>query len=116
MGTVVKLTRALWIVPVALLTALIGKSKARVRFPWFILFFCVAAGAKTWLAGLAPLFTKVNQVGHVGLALTLFLIGTGISMRTVRQAGARVLAQGSALWVIVATASLFAIHAGWIRL
>jgi uncharacterized integral membrane protein (TIGR00698 family) len=115
-GTVVKLTRALWIVPVALVTALVSKSKARVRFPWFILLFCLAAVAKTWILSLAPLFAKINQAGHIGLALTLFLIGTGISMRTVRQAGVRVMAQGVLLWIMVATASLFAIHAGWIHL
>jgi uncharacterized integral membrane protein (TIGR00698 family) len=115
-GTVVKLTRALWIVPVALLTAFLTKSTARVRFPWFILFFCLAAMAQTGLNGLAPVFSKINHAGHVGLALTLFLIGTGINRSTVRQAGVRVMAQGVALWIILATASLFAIRSGWIRL
>jgi uncharacterized integral membrane protein (TIGR00698 family) len=115
-ATVVKLTRALWIVPLALLTALISKSKARVRFPWFILFFCLAAVAKTWFSNFASWFAILNQAGHIGLALTLFLIGTGISMRTVKRAGARVMAQGVLLWIIVASASLAAIHLGWIRL
>jgi uncharacterized integral membrane protein (TIGR00698 family) len=115
-GTVVKLTRALWIVPVALLTALAHKSRAQVKLPWFIVLFCAAAAAKTWLVGLAPLFVKFNQAGHVGLALTLFLIGTGISIRTVRQAGGRVMAQGILLWLIVASVSLYAIRAHWITL
>ena len=115
-ATVVKLTRALWIIPVALLTAALNKSKARVKLPWFILFFCLAAAANSWFFALAPLFRKLTDLGHIGLALTLFLIGTGISMRTVRQAGARVMAQGLLLWVIVATASLLAIRAGWIGL
>jgi uncharacterized integral membrane protein (TIGR00698 family) len=115
-GTVVKLTRALWIVPVALITALVSKSTARVRFPWFILLFCLAAMARTWLPDLGSCFAKVNQAGHIGLTLTLFLIGTGISIRTVRQAGARVMAQGVLLWIILAAASLFAIRGGWIHL
>jgi uncharacterized membrane protein YadS len=115
-GTVVKLTRALWIVPVALLTAFISKSKARIRFPWFILFFCFAAMAKTWFASLADLFAKLNQAGHIGMALTLFLIGSGISIRTVRQAGSGVMGQGVVLWIIVATASLLAIRTGWVHL
>jgi uncharacterized membrane protein YadS len=115
-GTVVKLTRALWIVPVALLTALANKSKAKVKLPWFILFFCLAAAAKTWIASAAPLFRAFNEAGHVGLALTLFLIGTGITVKTVKQAGGRVMAQGVLLWVLVATLSLCAIRAGWITL
>jgi uncharacterized integral membrane protein (TIGR00698 family) len=115
-GTVVKLTRALWIVPVALLTALANKSKAKVKLPWFILFFCLAAAAKTWISAAAPLFRAFNEAGHVGLALTLFLIGTGITVKTVKQAGGRVMAQGVLLWVLVATLSLCAIRAGWITL
>jgi uncharacterized integral membrane protein (TIGR00698 family) len=125
-ATVVKLTRALWIIPVALLTAWFsksnsgnstpGKKKARVKIPWFILLFCVAALARTSFTGLAPVFTAFVHAAHSGLALTLFLIGTGISMNTVRQAGSRVIAQGVLLWIVVASASLFAIHAGWILL
>jgi uncharacterized integral membrane protein (TIGR00698 family) len=115
-GTVVKLTRALWIVPVALLTALLTKSTAKVKLPWFILLFCLAAAAKTWLAGLTPLFVLFAQAGHIGLALTLFLIGTGITMKTLRQAGGRVMTQGILLWITVASLSLFAIHARWISL
>jgi uncharacterized integral membrane protein (TIGR00698 family) len=115
-GTVVKLTRALWIVPVALLTAAVNKSTARVKLPWFILFFCLAAAAKTWLPGAAAIFQKFTEAGHFGLALTLFLIGTGISVKTVRQAGGRVMAQGILLWIMVAGASLLAIRSNWITL
>ncbi len=116
-GTVVKLTRALWIVPVALVTAAATKSKARLKFPWFILLFCLAAVSSTWLAGsLSPVFAGLNRAGHTGLALTLFLIGTGINMRTVRRAGVRAMAQGVLLWVLVGSVSLLAIRAGWIAL
>src|SRR5262252_2075743 len=44
-GTTVKLARALWIVPVAISTAMLRKSKAKVQWPWFILYFCAAAVA-----------------------------------------------------------------------
>ncbi len=123
-GTVVKLTRALWIVPVAMITAAASKSQARVRVPWFIVLFCLAALAKTWFAAGAPVFTNVfakvfatlTQLGHVGLAVTLFLIGTGITARMIRQAGARVMLQGVILWIVVATASLWIIREGWIHL
>lgn len=51
-GTTVKLARALWIVPLSLGTAIVRKSKARIHWPWFILFFCIAAVANTYV----PLF------------------------------------------------------------
>ena len=115
-GTAVKLTRALWIVPLALLTAFFTKSKARVKLPWFILFFCLAALAKGTFSSFSPLFGMLTQAGHIGLALTLFLIGTSISMQTIRRAGGRVMAQGVLLWVVVASASLLAICQHWISL
>lgn len=114
-ATVVKLTRALWIVPVAMVTAVAAKSKARIRFPWFIVIFCVAALANSSLTQLAPAFAKVSQAGHLGLTLALFLIGTGISKRVIKQTGVKVMAQGLVLWIAVAITSLLAIRADWIR-
>jgi uncharacterized integral membrane protein (TIGR00698 family) len=115
-GTVVKLTRALWIVPVAMLTAVVNKGQARVKIPWFILFFCLAALSKTWLAGSEFLFAKLSHLGHLGLATTLFLIGTGITPRMIKQAGPRVMLQGVILWILVATLSLLMIREGWIHI
>jgi len=45
-GTTVKLARALWIVPLSVATAVVLKSKSRIQWPWFILFFCLAAVRK----------------------------------------------------------------------
>jgi uncharacterized membrane protein YadS len=42
-GTTVKLARALWIVPLALGTAVLKHAKARIQWPWFIALFCLAA-------------------------------------------------------------------------
>jgi uncharacterized integral membrane protein (TIGR00698 family) len=115
-GTAVKLTRALWIIPVALVTALLSSSKTKVKLPWFILLFCLAALSKSYLTSLAPIFAVLAKLGHLGLAATLFLIGSGLNASTLRQAGARVMLQGVILWIVVAGVSLWAIHAGWIGL
>src|SRR5271168_3547305 len=56
-GTTVKLARALWIVPLALLTAAVKRSKSKIQFPWFILFFCLAAVVNTY----APAFTRISH-------------------------------------------------------
>jgi uncharacterized integral membrane protein (TIGR00698 family) len=115
-GTTIKLTRALWIVPVALVTAYFTKSKARVQLPWFILFFCLAAVANTYLPIGARVYLVLSHLGRLGLTVVLFLIGTGLSKETLRRVGVRPFLQGVFLWVIVATASLAAILAGWIAL
>jgi len=115
-GTTVKLARALWIVPIALVTAYMMKSKARVQWPWFILFFCLAAVANTKVPLFAPAYPVLSRLGRVGLTGTLYLIGTGLSMSTLKQVGARPLIQGVLLWAAVAITSLLAIRAGLIAL
>jgi len=115
-GATVKLARALWIVPLALLTAYAMKSKARIQWPWFILFFCLAAVANTYLPLPVPAYAVLSRVGKLGLTATLFLIGTGLSKDTLKRVGARPLVQGVLLWAIVAIASLLAIRAGLIAI
>jgi uncharacterized integral membrane protein (TIGR00698 family) len=65
-ATVVKLTRALWIIPIASLTAWSQRSKARIRMPWFIVFFCLAALMRTSFKGLAPVFGAFVHAAHRG--------------------------------------------------
>ncbi len=125
-GTTVKLARALWIVPVSLLTAafmarLTGKTRGggagvKVKVPWFILFFCVAAAINTYLPRFAATYGTLSHLGKIGLTATLFLIGTSLSPRTVRQVGIRPFLQGVALWIVVACASLFFIYRGFISI
>lgn len=115
-GTTVKLARALWIVPLALGTAAVKKTKGRVEWPWFIVFFCLAAVANTYIPSGTRLFTALNTLGRLGLTATLFLIGSGISRATIKQVGVRPLLQGVLLWMIVAATSLFLISRGIISL
>lgn len=115
-GTTVKLARALWIVPMSLGTSLVQKSKAKIHWPWFILFFCLASVANTYVNAFRPVYPVLRHLGILGLTVTLFLIGTGISKKTLREVGVRPLLQGVLLWVVVATGSLALIRAGWIRL
>ena len=84
--------------------------------PWFILLFCLAALVKSWFVNGAAVFSKLTELGHLGLAATLFLIGTGLTARTIKQAGARVMLQGVLLWIFVAVASLIVIRVGWVHL
>ncbi len=115
-GTTIKLARALWIVPVAFAVAAMSKSKTKIRWPWFILLFCLAAIAGTYLPAFGPVYPQLTLLGKVGLTVTLYLIGTGISRTTLKQVGTRPLLQGILLWAIVAVSSLALIRMGWITL
>ncbi|HUN84962.1 MAG TPA: putative sulfate exporter family transporter [Terracidiphilus sp.] len=115
-GTTVKLARALWIVPVSIGTSALRKSKARIQLPWFILFFCLAAVANTYVHTFQTAYPALKHLGIIGLTVTLFLIGTGLSRQTLRQVGVRPLLQGILLWIVVAAGSLILIRAGWIAL
>ncbi|HUV69040.1 MAG TPA: putative sulfate exporter family transporter [Terracidiphilus sp.] len=115
-GTTVKLARALWIVPMSIGTAISRKSKARIRWPWFILFFCLAAVANTYIHAFQPAYPTLKHLGILGLTVTLYLIGTGLSMKTIKEVGVRPLVQGILLWIVVAVGSLELIRTGWIHL
>jgi uncharacterized integral membrane protein (TIGR00698 family) len=115
-GTTVKLARALWIVPLSIGTAIAKKSKARIQWPWFILLFCLAAVANTYVPIFQSAYPVLKHLGIIGLTVTLFLIGTGLSMKTLREVGVRPLLQGVTLWIIVAVGSLMLIRCGWIHL
>ncbi len=119
-GTTVKLARALWIVPVSLLAAAYmarlakgaGRSygQAKIKVPWFIFLFCLAAAASTYLPRFAAQYGTLSHLGKAGLTATLFLIGTSLSKSTLRQVGVRPFILGVTLWIIVASVSLAAIY------
>jgi uncharacterized integral membrane protein (TIGR00698 family) len=120
-ATTVKLARALWIVPLTLASAAWlrhkdhREHKAKIAWPWFILFFLLAAVCNSYLAAGASVYPWLAKAGRVGLTLTLFLIGTGITRESLKRVGVRPLIQGIGLWIVVALVSLAAIRAGWIR-
>jgi len=114
-GTTVKLARALWIVPLSFVTAVALKSKARVQWPWFILFFCLAALLNTLLPAFNPAFGALNRLGKIGLTVTLFLIGTGLNRETLKRVGFRPLLQGLILWIIVGAGTLALVLSNWIH-
>lgn len=118
-GTTVKLARALWIVPVTLIASRVYKSdssepKAKPKRPWFILGFLAAAALVTWVPVLRPAGHIVETAAKRCLVLTLFLIGSNLSVSTLKAVGVKALAQAVALWVVVASVTLFAIRSGWI--
>ncbi len=110
-ATTVKLARALWIVPVSVGTALLFRRAGggAIRFPWFILGFVAAMLLNTFVPAARPLGPPLTALAKVGLTLTLFFIGAGLSGAVVRAVGARPYVLGVMLWTVVAAGSLAAV-------
>ncbi|WP_303310308.1 YeiH family protein [Hymenobacter sp. BT730] len=109
-ATTVKLARALWIIPVALGTAFLFKTKgAKVKLPWFILGFVGAMLLNTLVPALEPLAPMMVMLAKLGLTVTLFLIGAGLSRVVLRSVGVRPFVQGILLWGVISAASLWVI-------
>ncbi len=110
LATTVKLARALWIVPVTLLSAwLFQRQSARVNMPYFIVFFLLASVLHTYVAPVALVSPWLVDLAKLGLTLTLFLIGAGLSLKALRQVGIQPLLHGVLLWLFIAGLSLGAI-------
>jgi uncharacterized integral membrane protein (TIGR00698 family) len=108
-ATTVKLARALWIIPVAILAALFFKTgKQKIKIPWFVGAFILAMLLNTYWPAPVVSHTLV-QASKVGLTLTLFLIGSGLSRQVLRNTGVRPLLQGILLWGLISGFALWAV-------
>lgn len=107
-ATTIKLTRALWIIPLALATSFIFKSKDRkITIPWFILFFVMAILLNTFVLDSTPEFGKIiSGLARKCLTLTMFFIGASLSTDVLRSVGIKPLIQGVLLWIVISVGSL----------
>lgn len=106
-ATTVKLTRALWIIPLTIaFSALQKRTNAKPAIPWFIGFFILA----TLLTTLFPQFTQeyhyIKEAAKHGLTLTLFLIGATLSTKDLKTIGYKPFIQAVLMWVFIASFSL----------
>jgi uncharacterized integral membrane protein (TIGR00698 family) len=109
-ATTVKLARALWIVPLALLTAwLFRQQSTQVSIPYFILWFLVASVLHTYIPVLTDISPVIVHLAKLGLTVTLFLIGAGLSKTAIRAVGIKPMIQGILLWIFISAISLWAI-------
>jgi uncharacterized integral membrane protein (TIGR00698 family) len=106
-ATTVKLARALWIVPVALITAVLFKNKTqKLSIPYFIFLFILASILRTYLPFVVTISPAIISAAKIGLTVTLFLIGAGLSKSVVKTIGVKPLVQGVLLWIIISVVSL----------
>jgi uncharacterized integral membrane protein (TIGR00698 family) len=111
-ATTVKLTRALWIVPLALGTAIaFRREKTRVALPWFILFFLVASLLRTYVPAPESVWSTLVSIARIGLTITLFLIGSSLSRDSLKRVGVKPLVLGVLLWLVISAAGLWSVLA-----
>ena len=110
-ATTIKLTRALWIFPLALVSILVFRSKGKkVAIPWFILFFILAMIANTYINIPSEVTGAIVVASKKALSLTLFLIGCGLSLGAIKKVGAKPLILGVLLWIIISVVTLLVIQ------
>ena len=109
-ATTLKLTRALWILPMVLITGFLFKSEGKASFPKFILLFLVASLLSTFLGGLSEVYGWLTMLARKGLIISLFLTGAGTSLPLLRTISIRPFLQGVVLWLLVATGALLAVY------
>lgn len=109
-ATTVKLARALWIIPVALITSFIFKNKSsKVKIPYFIGFFILAMLMNTYVSQTASISPYLVSIAKTGLTVTLFLIGAGLNVNVLKTVGLKPLFQGILLWGFIAIGALLSI-------
>ena len=107
-ATTIKLTRALWIIPLALVTSFIFKTEGKkVSIPWFILWFIVAILMNTYVLDSVPEVGKaIAGLARKGLIITMFFIGASLSTDVLKAVGVKPLVQGVLLWLVISIGSV----------
>ncbi len=114
-ATTLKLARALWIIPVALISAVIfsrgnkDESKSKLVIPYFIFWYCAAIAFSDFFPQFEAIYQGIFAIAKQALVVCLFLIGCSISVSKLKSAGAKPLMFGVTLWVLISTTSL-----GWL--
>lgn len=118
LATLIKCTRALWIIPLAFFTMWYfrkdirgGEGKAKVSIPWFILLFVVAMVINTYTPDSLvwvkqSLYPGIVAIAKQALVAVLFAIGASLSLKVIREVGAKPLIQAVLLWIVIGVSSL----------
>jgi uncharacterized integral membrane protein (TIGR00698 family) len=115
-GTTVKLTRALWILPLSFVCSRLTRHQSGAKTPWFLGGFLLAALVRSSFGDGVVWWDRLADVGRFLMVATLFLIGGGLTRASLRQIGLRPFFMAVVLWLTVAGVSLAAVSLGWINL
>ncbi len=114
-GTTVKLTRALWILPLSFVFSRLNRQKSGAKVPWFLGGFLLAALVRSSFGDHLIWWDRMAEGGRFLMVATLFLIGAGLTRDSLRQIGVRPFFLAVVLWLLVSIASLAAVASGWVK-
>ena len=114
-ATTIKLTRALWIIPLSLVSMLFfrskkGENKTKMSIPWFIFLFILAMVFNTYVSIPDMISKGISIFSHKSLSVTLFLIGSGMSIDSIRKTGIKPVLLGVILWVLISVVTLWVVY------
>lgn len=106
-ATTVKLSRTLWIIPLCVFSMFLFKTKnEKIRVPYFILLFVGAIFINSYHLVPAPATQAIVWFSKNLLVVTLFLIGSSVSMSDLKEMGTKPVILALSLWVFIAVFSL----------
>lgn len=109
-ATTVKLARALWIIPLSLVSVFLFKGKGKsIKIPYFIFLFILAIIMNSYLPIPEFITGGITSISKSLLVLTLFLIGAGLSVEKIKSAGWKPMILGISLWIFISISSVLVI-------
>ena len=109
-ATLIKCTRALWIIPLALVTMMIFREKGnKISIPWFIFLFIIAMVINTYCGLPEAVSATVVYIAKRALVITLFFIGASLSVKMIKSVGVKPLILAVLLWIIIGVSSFFVV-------
>lgn len=106
-ATTVKLSRTLWIIPLSIFSMFIFKTKGeKIKIPYFILLFVVAIIINSYHILPESATSFIVLLAKRLLILTLFLVGSTISIRDLKSTGVKPIVLAFSLWIFISIFSL----------
>ncbi|WP_165731884.1 YeiH family protein [Polaribacter sp. 20A6] len=106
-ATTVKLSRTLWIIPLAILSMFIFKTKGeKISIPYFILLFVVAIFINSYHLIPTVITSEIVFYSKRTLVVTLFLVGSTISIKDLKSTGIKPIVLAVSLWIFISIFSL----------
>ncbi len=121
-ANVVKLSRVIWIAPIALFAGWLVRRAERNAgvhrvynwgqiLPVFIVFFLIASAVRTFVPVVGEYSEQIKVAAGSGFQLALFLIGAGLSKKALKSVGWRAMVLAITLWVFISVTSLIVVRA-----
>ncbi len=106
-ATTVKLSRTLWIIPLSIFSMFLFKTKGeKIKIPLFILFFIIAIIINSYHILPITVTSFIVLAAKRLLILTLFLVGTTISIKDLKATGFKPIIFALSLWIFISIFSL----------